>query len=96
MWFLTFFYEVGNKIIVKQYADTSLDSSGTGSAGGTTGSTNAPSKPDLLFPENGATGVYPAPKLMWENSGATYYLQVSREQGFGTLLANRLLETNEY
>ncbi|MBI5359948.1 MAG: hypothetical protein HZA48_05135 [Planctomycetes bacterium] len=70
-----------------------------GSSGGSPGTTdaNAPSKPVLFSPANGAIGLYPAPKLVWENTaGTSYWLQVSNEQGFGTLLASKTLDAAEY
>ncbi|MBI5360594.1 MAG: hypothetical protein HZA48_08440 [Planctomycetes bacterium] len=81
------------------YNDTSSGSSSTGGSGSTVGAgdAGAPSILNLFSPANGTTGLYPAPKLSWENmAGITYWLEVSNDQGFGTLLVSKTLDAAEY
>jgi hypothetical protein len=47
---------------------------------------NAPSRPTLLSPKNGATKVGLYPELSWKGAGESYALQIAADAGFSDIL----------
>ncbi|MBI5360467.1 MAG: DUF2341 domain-containing protein [Planctomycetes bacterium] len=71
-----------------------------GNNGGTspaTETTSAPDKPELLSPFSGEIFYVSMPALQWESaSGATYWIQVGKDQDFTDIVVNKVLDSAQY